>query len=73
MRKIGREFGDSASDSRANFNFAMGIGPEPVIRQSMNVTSRSSVSYVRTHVMREFLSDPRAWRRKHGYELRRLM
>jgi len=63
VKKISRVLGDSASDSRGNFNFAVGIGPESVIRLSMNSTGRSSGSYARAQVVRGFSSDPRVWRR----------
>ena len=58
-------FSDSAYGSRANFNYA--VGAEPVIKPRMNSTGRSRGSYVRAQTVREFLSDPKAWKRKHGY------
>ena len=56
--KVSRVFGDSAYDSRAIFNYAAGVGPEPVIKPRMNSTGRSRGSYVRAQTVREFLSDP---------------
>lgn len=38
MEKIGRVFGDSACDSRANFNDA--VNAEPVIKPEMNSIGR---------------------------------
>jgi hypothetical protein len=65
--KVSRVFGDSAYDSRAIFNYAAGVGPEPVIKPRMNSTGRSRGSYVRAQTVREFLSDPQAWKEKHRY------
>ncbi len=63
--RISRVFGDSAYDSRANFNYA--VGTEPVIKPRMNSTGRSRGSYVRAQTVREFLSDPQAWKKRHQY------
>ena len=63
--KVSRVFGDSAYDSRAIFNYA--VGAEPVIKPRMNSTGKSRGSYIRAQTVREFLSDPKAWKRKHGY------
>ncbi|MCL4339834.1 MAG: transposase [Thaumarchaeota archaeon] len=63
--KISRVFGDSAYDSRVNFNYAAGTGVEPVIK--MSSTGRFKGSYIRAQTVSEFLSDPQAWKRKHGY------
>ncbi|MDG7038453.1 MAG: IS5 family transposase [Nitrososphaerota archaeon] len=65
--KISRVFGDSAYDSRANFNFAASAGADPVIKPKMNSTGRSRGSYIRAQTVREFLSDPQAWKKKHRY------
>ena len=65
--KVSRVFGDSAYDSRAIFNYAAGVGPEPLIKPRMNSTGRSRGSYVRAQTVREFLSDPQAWKKKHRY------
>ena len=65
--KISRVFGDSAYDSRAIFNYAASIGAEPVIKPRMNSTGKSRGSYIRAQTVREFLSGPKAWKRKHGY------
>ncbi|MEM3248965.1 MAG: hypothetical protein QXL00_04210, partial [Conexivisphaerales archaeon] len=60
--KVNKVFGDSAYDSRDNFNSAMGA--EPVIKP--NFTGKSKGSYVRSKVVREFLNDPTAWKHRYG-------
>ncbi|MDG7036218.1 MAG: hypothetical protein JRN37_04315 [Nitrososphaerota archaeon] len=60
-------FGDSVYDSRANFYTAVNAGAEPVIKPKMNSTGRSRGSYTRAQTVREFLSDPKAWKKKHMY------
>ena len=65
--KVSRVFGDSAYDSRAIFNYAASMGAEPVIKPRMNSTGRSRGSYIRAQTVREFLSDPQAWKKKHKY------
>ncbi len=65
--KVSRVFGDTAYDSRANFNKAASIGAEPVIKPRINSTGRSRGSYVRGQTVRGFLSDPKAWKKKHRY------
>ncbi|MEM0097883.1 MAG: hypothetical protein QW338_05405, partial [Conexivisphaerales archaeon] len=62
MDKVNKVFGDSAYDSRDNFNSAMGA--EPVIKP--NFTGKSKGSYVRSKVVREFLNDPTAWKHRYG-------
>ena len=63
--KIGKIYGDTAYDSRANFNEAARIGAEPVIRPRINSTGRSKGSYIRAQTVREFLSDPEMWKKRH--------
>jgi len=63
--KISRIFGDSAYDSRGIFKYA--VGAEPVIKPRMNSTGRPRRSYVRAKTMKEFLSDPQAWKKRHQY------
>ena len=50
-----------------NFNKVASIGAEPVIKPRTNSTGRSRGSYVRGQTVREFLSDPKAWKKKHRY------
>ncbi len=65
--KVSRVFGDSAYDSRAIFNYAASMGAEPVIKPRMNSTGKSRGSYIRAQTVREFLSDPQAWKKRHQY------
>jgi hypothetical protein len=63
--KIGRVFGDSAYDSRSIFNYT--AGAEPVIKPRINSSGKSRGSYIRVKTVREFLLDPKAWKKKHSY------
>jgi len=65
--KIGKIYGDTAYDSRANFNEAARIGAEPVIKPRINSTGKSKGSYIRAQTVREFLSDPEMWKKRHRY------
>ncbi|MEM3556793.1 MAG: hypothetical protein QW839_02700 [Conexivisphaerales archaeon] len=65
--KVNKVFGDSAYDSRDNFNSVQAMGAEPVIKPKINSTGKSKGSYVRSKVVREFLNDPTAWKNKHRY------
>ncbi|MGC8559029.1 MAG: hypothetical protein ACP5NC_08615, partial [Nitrososphaeria archaeon] len=67
IRKISSIFGDTAYDSGANFNKAASAGAEPVIKPRKNSTGKSMGSYVRAQTVREFMSDPKAWKKEHGY------
>ena len=64
MDKVNKVFGDSAYDSRDNFNSVQAMGAEPVIKP--NSTEKSKGSYVRSKVVREFLNDPTACKHRYG-------
>ncbi|MEM3241657.1 MAG: hypothetical protein QXK57_01420 [Conexivisphaerales archaeon] len=67
--KVNKVFGDSAYDSRDNFNSVQAMGAEPVIKP--NSTGKSKGSYVRSKVVREFLNDPTAWKHRYGQRWKR--
>ncbi len=60
-------YGDTVYASRANFNIVACVGVEPVIKTKINSTGKSKGSYVRAQTVREFLSDPKLWKKKHRY------
>jgi hypothetical protein len=65
VKKIGRVFGDTAYDSRANFNHAGTIGAEPVIKPRANSSGKSKGSYLRGKIAKEFNKDPKGWKENH--------
>ncbi len=67
VKKIGRVFGDTAYDSRANFNHVGSIGAEPVIKPRANSSGKSKGSYLRGKTAKEFIKDPKAWKENYEY------
>ncbi len=65
--KIGRVFGDTAYDSRENFNHVGSLGAEPVIKPKKNSSGKSRGSYLRGRTAKEFIKNPKAWKEDHEY------
>jgi hypothetical protein len=69
VSSVVRVYGDTAYDSRANFNLIGRELPsaEPVIKPRANASGRSRGSYLRGRTAKEFIKDPKAWKTNHGY------
>jgi len=65
--KITKTIGDGAYDTKSNFHYLDGKKIEPVIRVRRNTSSRAGGCVPRKLVAQEYLSDPKAWKQKHGY------
>ena len=66
-RKIAKAIGDGAYDTKSNFRYLDAKKIEPVIKVRKNVSSRAGGCMPRKLVAQEYLRDPEAWKRKHGY------
>lgn len=62
-------YGDTAYDSRANFNLVGKELPqaEPVIKPRINASGRSRGSYLRGRTAKEFIKNPKEWKINYGY------
>jgi hypothetical protein len=65
--KIAKTIGDGAYDTKSNFRYLAGNGIEPVIKVRKNASSRAGGCIPRKLAAQEYLRDPEAWKRKHGY------
>jgi IS5 family transposase len=65
--KIVEALGDGAYDTKRNFRYLDDKGIEPIIRVRKNSSSKSGGCMPRKLVTQEYLQDPVAWKRKHGY------
>jgi len=68
--QVTETLGDGAYDTKSNFRYLDDKGIEPVIKVRRNASSRAGGSMPRKLVAQEYLRDPTAWKRKHGYEYR---
>ena len=68
--KVAETLGDGAYDTKSNFRYLDGKGIEPVIKVRRNASSRAGGCMPRKLVAQEYLRDPKAWKRKHGYGYR---
>jgi len=68
--KVRETLGDGAYDTKNNFRYLDGKGIEPVIKVRRNASSRAGGCMPRKLVAQEYLRDPKAWKRKHGYGYR---
>lgn len=64
---ITETLGDGAYDTKSNFTYPTEKGIEPVIKVHKNASSRAGGCMPRKLVAQEYLQDPDAWKRKHGY------
>jgi len=65
--KIAKTIGDGAYDTKSNFRYLDDKGIEPVIKVRKNASSRAGGCMPRKLVAQEYLQDPSAWKRSHGY------
>ena len=65
--KIAKAIGDGAYDTRSNFHYLAEKGIEPVIKVRRDASNRAGGCVPRKLVAQEYLHDPEAWKRKHGY------
>jgi len=68
--KIAKTLGDGAYDTKSNFRYLADKGIEPCIKVRRNASSRAGGCMPRKLVAQEYLRDPEAWKRKHGYGYR---
>jgi hypothetical protein len=68
--KITKTLGDGAYDTKSNFRYLDRKKIDPVIRVRKNSSSRAGGCMPRKLVAQEYLQDPEAWKRKHGYGYR---
>jgi len=65
--KVAKVMGDGAYDTKRNFRYLAMNGIEPIIKVRRNASNRAGGSVLRKLVAQEYLHDPEAWKRKHGY------
>ena len=65
--KIAKAIGDGAYDTRSNFHYLAEKGIEPIIKVRKNASSKAGGCILRKLVAQEYLHDPEAWKRRHGY------
>ena len=65
--KVTRAIGDGAYDTISNFRYLDAKGIKPAIKVHKNTSSRAGGCIPRKLVAQEYLSNPEAWRRNHGY------
>ena len=65
--KIAKAIGDGAYDTRSNFRYLAEKGIEPVIKVRRDASNRAGGCVPRKLVAQEYLHDPEAWKRRHGY------
>jgi hypothetical protein len=65
--KIAKTIGDGAYDTKSNFHYLTEKGIEPVIKVRRDASSKAGGCVPRRLVAQEYLRDPEAWKRGHGY------
>jgi hypothetical protein len=65
--KIAKTIGDGAYDTKSSFRYLDANGIEPVIKVRRDASSRAGGCVPRRLVAQEYLHDPEAWKRRHGY------
>jgi IS5 family transposase len=65
--KIAKAIGDGAYDTKSNFRYLDANGIEPIIKVRRNASSKAGGCVLRKLAAQEYLHDPEAWKRKHGY------
>ena len=65
--KVVKVLADGGYDSKQNFHYLDGKGIEPVIRVRRNSSRNAGGCIPRKLVVTEYLDDPEAWKRQHGY------
>ena len=65
--RVAKAIGDGAYDTKSNFHYLAGNGIEPVIKVRKNTSGKAGGCMTRKLVAQEYLQDPEAWKRNHGY------
>jgi len=65
--KIAKTIGDGAYDTKSNFRYLASKKIEAVIKVRKNASSRADGCIPRKLVAQEYLRNPEAWKRSHGY------
>jgi hypothetical protein len=65
--KIAKTIGDGAYDTKSSFRYLDAKKIEPVIKVRRDASSRAGGCVPRKLVAQEYLRDPEAWKRRHGY------
>jgi len=65
--ELAKTIGDGAYDTKSNFRYLDAEGIEPVIKVRKNASSKAGGCMPRKLVSQEYLRNPEAWKRKHGY------
>ena len=65
--KITKTIGDGAYDTKSSFRYLNANGIEPVIKVRRDASSKAGGCVPRRLVAQEYLRDPDAWKRRHGY------
>src|SRR5208283_5056078 len=65
--KIAKAIGDGAYDTKNNFHYLARNGIEPIIKVRKNTSGKAGGCMARKLVAQEYLRDPEAWKRNHGY------
>ena len=65
--KIAKTVADGAYDTKSNFRYLASKKIEAVIKVRKNASSRADGCMSRKLVAQEYLRDPEAWKRSHGY------
>lgn len=67
---VTKTIGDGAYDTKSNFRYLTAKGIEPAIKVRKNTSSRAGGCMPRKLAAQEYLKDPKAWKRNHGYGYR---
>jgi len=65
--KVNKVLADGAYDSKKNFHYLTMKGIEPIIKVRRNTSNKAGGCIPRKLVAQEYLRNPEAWKRKHGY------
>jgi hypothetical protein len=65
--KIAKTIGDGAYDTKRSFRYLDARKIEPVIKVRRDASSRAGGCMPRKLVAQEYLRNPKAWKRRHGY------
>jgi IS5 family transposase len=65
--KIAKTVADGAYDTKSNFHYLDGKRIQPVIKVRRDASSRAGGCVPRKLVAQEYLRNPEAWKRRHGY------
>ena len=65
--KIAKTIGDGAYDTKSNFGYLASKKIEAVIKVRKNASNRADGCIPRKLVAQEYLRNPEAWKRSHGY------